>query len=83
MDVAALRKELRRRVDGEARFGPGSPAVCSTDASAYHRVPLGVVVPRDAGAARVGPASGELEEPLPAAVSGTAADARYRARRRA
>ncbi|MFJ9554342.1 FAD-binding and (Fe-S)-binding domain-containing protein [Nocardiopsis sp. NPDC101807] len=51
VDVAALREELRRRVDGEVRFDAGSLAAYSTDASNYRRVPLGVVVPRDVGAA--------------------------------
>ncbi|MEE2049817.1 hypothetical protein [Nocardiopsis tropica] len=46
--VAAPRKELRRRADGEARCDAG---VCSTDASDRRRVPLGAMVRRDAGTA--------------------------------
>ncbi|WAE71403.1 hypothetical protein OUQ99_19430 [Streptomonospora nanhaiensis] len=48
VDVAAPRKELRRRADGEARCDAG---VCSTDASDRRRVPLGAMVRGDAGAA--------------------------------
>ncbi|WP_433697302.1 hypothetical protein [Nocardiopsis sp. CA-288880] len=120
VDVAAPRKKLRRRVDGKARCDAVGPAACSPDASDRRRVPVGVMVRRDAGASaaavsagprfgtpvlsraggtgpggqdtdtpiapdgtrlRGGPATGELEEPLPAAVPSGAAGARYRARR--
>ncbi|HEY2105255.1 MAG TPA: FAD-binding oxidoreductase, partial [Candidatus Binataceae bacterium] len=49
VSVLALQNELRRRVEGEVRFDPGSRALYSTDASNYRLVPLGVVVPRHEG----------------------------------
>ncbi len=51
VDLTALERELRRRVDGEVRFDAGSRAAYSTDGSNFRQVPLGVVVPRtvDAG----------------------------------
>jgi hypothetical protein len=42
---------LRDRVDGEVRFDDGSRAACSTDASNFRQVPIGVVVPRTIEAA--------------------------------
>ena len=51
VDVRKLRQELERRVDGEARFDPGSRGAYSTDASNYRQVPIGVVVPRTVEAA--------------------------------
>ena len=51
VDVAALARDLRARVDGEVRFDAGSRAAYSTDASNYRQVPLGVVVPRTVDAA--------------------------------
>jgi FAD/FMN-containing dehydrogenase/Fe-S oxidoreductase len=55
VDVAALQRDLRERVDGEIRFDPGSRGAYSTDASNYRQVPIGVVVPRtvEAGAEAV------------------------------
>jgi FAD/FMN-containing dehydrogenase/Fe-S oxidoreductase len=55
VDVAALQRDLRERVDGEVRFDPGSRGAYSTDASNYRQVPIGVVVPRtvEAGAGAV------------------------------
>jgi FAD/FMN-containing dehydrogenase len=55
VDVAALQRDLRERVDGEVRFDPGSRGAYSTDASNYRQVPIGVVVPRtvEAGAEAV------------------------------
>jgi FAD/FMN-containing dehydrogenase/Fe-S oxidoreductase len=55
VDVVALQRDLRERVDGEIRFDPGSRGAYSTDASNYRQVPIGVVVPRtiDAGAEAV------------------------------
>ena len=44
-----LARELTEAVDGEARFDPGSRAVYANDASIYRQVPLGVVLPRNAG----------------------------------
>jgi FAD/FMN-containing dehydrogenase/Fe-S oxidoreductase len=41
-----LEHELRRRIDGEVRFGPGDRALYSTDSSSYRQVPIGVVIPR-------------------------------------
>jgi hypothetical protein len=40
-----------RAVDGEIRFGAGSPAASSTDASNFRQLPAGVVVPRTPDAA--------------------------------
>jgi FAD/FMN-containing dehydrogenase/Fe-S oxidoreductase len=56
VDLAALQRDLSRRVDGEVRFDAGSQAAYSTDASNYRQVPIGVVVPRtvEAGAEAVG-----------------------------
>ena len=51
VDVAALARDLRARVDGEVRFDAGSRAAYFTDASNYRQVPLGVVVPRTVDAA--------------------------------
>ena len=51
VDVTALARDLRARVDGEVRFDAGSRAAYSTDASNYRQVPLGVVVPRTVDAA--------------------------------
>lgn len=51
IDVAALRAELERRVDGEVRFDAGSRAAYSTDASNFRQTPIGVVVPRTPEAA--------------------------------
>jgi FAD/FMN-containing dehydrogenase/Fe-S oxidoreductase len=47
VDVRSLARALRRHVRGEVRFDSGSRALWSTDASNYHQVPLGVVLPRD------------------------------------
>jgi FAD/FMN-containing dehydrogenase/Fe-S oxidoreductase len=41
-----LEKELRRRVEGEVRFGDGDRALYATDGSNYRQVPIGVVVPK-------------------------------------
>jgi FAD/FMN-containing dehydrogenase/Fe-S oxidoreductase len=46
VDVAALRTDLERALDGEVRFDAVSRALYSTDASVYQIVPAGVVVPR-------------------------------------
>jgi FAD/FMN-containing dehydrogenase/Fe-S oxidoreductase len=46
VDVAALRRALVDRVDGEVRFDAGTRAAYSTDASNFRQVPIGVVVPR-------------------------------------
>src|SRR5580704_6423064 len=49
VDAAGLRDELSATVRGEVRFDDGSRAMYSTDASNYRQVPIGVVLPRDAG----------------------------------
>src|SRR3954471_24200253 len=46
VDVDALERDLRARVDGEVRFDAGSRGAYSTDASNYRQVPIGVVVPQ-------------------------------------
>jgi FAD/FMN-containing dehydrogenase/Fe-S oxidoreductase len=51
VDVDALERDLRARVDGEVRFDAGSRGAYSTDASNYRQVPIGVVVPRSVEAA--------------------------------
>jgi len=51
LDVRALERDLKDRVDGEVRFDPGSRGAYSTDASNYRQVPIGVVVPRTVEAA--------------------------------
>src|SRR5437870_5498542 len=48
LDAEALAAELRGIVRGEVRFDNGSRALYATDASNYHQVPIGVVIPRDA-----------------------------------
>lgn len=65
IDLIALERELRARVDGEIRFDPGSLAAYSTDASNYRQVPIAVVVPRtvDAAVAAVSVCA-ELSVPL-------------------
>ena len=45
----ALAAELRGALAGEVRFDAGSRALYATDASNYRQLPIGVVVPRDAG----------------------------------
>src|SRR2546426_10547273 len=45
----AFAAELRRRIEGEARFDDAARALYSTDASNYRQLPLGVVLPRHAG----------------------------------
>jgi FAD/FMN-containing dehydrogenase/Fe-S oxidoreductase len=46
VDVAALRDELVRSIDGEVRFDKVSRALYSTDASVYQIEPVGLVVPK-------------------------------------
>jgi FAD/FMN-containing dehydrogenase/Fe-S oxidoreductase len=46
MELQALVRDLRRAVDGEVRFDPGSRAVYAYDASVFRQVPIGVVIPR-------------------------------------
>jgi FAD/FMN-containing dehydrogenase/Fe-S oxidoreductase len=49
IDARALASALQRELRGEVRFDDGSRAAYSTDASNYRQVPIGVVLPRDAG----------------------------------
>ncbi len=48
VEVAALEAELRRTVRGDVRFDAGSRALYTTDAAIFRRVPIGIVLPRDA-----------------------------------
>ncbi len=41
-----LAAALKRRVEGEVRFDPGSRALYATDLSIYRQVPIGVVIPK-------------------------------------
>ncbi len=52
VDVPALRRELRSRLDAEVRFDDVSRALYATDASVYQIEPLGVVLPRTQDALR-------------------------------
>jgi FAD/FMN-containing dehydrogenase/Fe-S oxidoreductase len=51
VDVRALQDDLRRQVDGEVRFDPGTRGAYATDSSNYRQVPYGVVIPRTIEAA--------------------------------
>jgi FAD/FMN-containing dehydrogenase/Fe-S oxidoreductase len=46
IDVAALRRELTDRVEGDVRFDAVTRALYATDASIYQIEPAGVVIPR-------------------------------------
>jgi hypothetical protein len=48
-DRGGLARQLRKAVDGEVRFDPGSQAIYANDASIYRQVPIGVVIPRHPG----------------------------------
>ncbi|HJT36453.1 MAG TPA: FAD-dependent oxidoreductase, partial [Pirellulales bacterium] len=48
VDAQALAAELRRSVSGEVRFDAGSRALYTTDSAIFRRVPIGVVLPRNA-----------------------------------
>src|ERR1051326_3135206 len=41
-----LATALKRRVQGEVRFDPGSRALYAADLSIYRQPPIGVVIPR-------------------------------------
>jgi len=45
VDAAALEQELRRNVEGEVRFDPGTKAMYAVDAGNYRQIPIGVVIP--------------------------------------
>src|SRR3954463_8784787 len=49
IDVRSLELELRSAVRGEVRFGGGDRGLYASDAGNYRMVPIGVVLPRDAG----------------------------------
>jgi hypothetical protein len=49
IDVAGLVRDLHTAVRGEVRFDEGSRALYTSDASNYRQVPIGVVLPHDAG----------------------------------
>lgn len=48
VEVDALEAALRARVRGDVRFDAGSRAMYTTDSAIFRRVPIGVVLPRDA-----------------------------------
>ncbi|MGE5594802.1 MAG: FAD-binding oxidoreductase, partial [Hyphomicrobiales bacterium] len=49
VDAKRLAAHLRSAIKGEVRFGDGDRALYATDGSNYRQVPIGVVVPKDAG----------------------------------
>jgi FAD/FMN-containing dehydrogenase/Fe-S oxidoreductase len=49
VSAADLEAALRKSIRGEVRFDAGSRALYASDASNYRQVPIGLVVPRDAG----------------------------------
>ncbi len=49
IDSPKLERDLRAVLRGEVRFDDGSRALYATDGSNYRQVPIGVVLPRDAG----------------------------------
>lgn len=69
--MGRLQREPRERVDGEVRFGPASRAACSTDASSFRQVPVGVVVPRSVDAAGAAVVCRENGAPVPSRDGGT------------
>jgi len=48
-DPFGLHEALRTQVRGDVKFDNGSRALYATDGSNYRQVPIGVVLPRDAG----------------------------------
>lgn len=48
VDATALAAELREHVAGDVRFDAGSRALYSTDSAIFRRIPIGVVLPRNA-----------------------------------
>jgi hypothetical protein len=46
IDAKGLESELRKNIEGEVRFDPGSKALYAADASNYRQVPIGVVIPK-------------------------------------
>lgn len=49
VDAQGLERALRSSIRGEVRFSDGDRALYSTDSSNYRQIPIGVVLPRDAG----------------------------------
>jgi FAD/FMN-containing dehydrogenase/Fe-S oxidoreductase len=49
INASSLERKLKKRIEGEVRFDNGARALYSTDASNYHQVPIGVVLPKTAG----------------------------------
>ncbi len=49
IDSGGLASELRARIRGEVRFGAGDRGMYASDAGNYRMVPVGVVLPMDAG----------------------------------
>src|SRR5665213_1956746 len=49
VDAQGLERALRATVRGEVRFQDGDRALYATDSSNYRQVPIGVVIPHDAG----------------------------------
>ena len=47
--AAALSRELRAAIRGEVRFDDGDRGMYASDAGNYRMVPVGVVLPKDAG----------------------------------
>jgi hypothetical protein len=64
VDAQELAAELRKTIKGEVRFDARRRALYSTDASNYHRVPLGVVMPRSGGHS-ISPVAEEVSGLLP------------------
>ena len=46
VDASSLARKLKKRLEGEVRFDDSARALYSTDASNYHQVPIGVVLPK-------------------------------------
>jgi FAD/FMN-containing dehydrogenase/Fe-S oxidoreductase len=46
INASSLARKLKKRIEGEVRFDSGSRALYATDASNYHQVPIGVVIPK-------------------------------------
>ncbi len=46
IDVAGLHQALRQEVEGEVRFDAAAVAMYANDASNFHQVPIGVVLPK-------------------------------------
>ncbi len=47
INIKKLEQELKDSIEGEVRFDAGSRALYATDASNYHQVPIGVVIPKN------------------------------------